>query len=69
MTDKTAQRDFLTKAQAALDLSAPEMAAALETPFNTYRAWLYGRNPMPGVVAVAVRLLMEKKSKKEGKNA
>ncbi len=51
------QRKYLEKAESALGLGATELAAALNTPYNTYKAWKSGRNKMPGVATVAITLL------------
>ncbi len=53
------QRKYLEAAQKQLDVGPVQMARLLRTPFNTYKAWLYERNPLPGVATVAIKLLSE----------
>ena len=48
------------KARYALGLKQTELALALETPYRTVQDWESGRNRIPGVAAVALRLLQER---------
>ena len=56
------QREYLERAQRKLNLGPVELARALDTNWNTYKAWLYERNPLPGVAKVAINLLIERQS-------
>ena len=51
-------QQFLHDAQEQLGIGPTEMARRLETNWNTYKAWLYGNNPMPGVAKIAVKGLL-----------
>ena len=51
------QRNFLEAAQKRLEVGPTDMARLLDTPFNTYKAWLYERNPLPGAARIAVNSL------------
>jgi hypothetical protein len=66
---RDAQKRFLTESQQLLGLGPTAMAEALDTNWNTYKAWLYGINPMPGAAAVAIRLMLEKKAEKDCQTA
>ena len=57
------QRKYLERAQRKLNLGPVELARALDTNWNTYKAWLYERNPLPGAAKVAIELLIEKEQK------
>ena len=48
------------EARHALGLKQTELAVALETPYRTVQDWERGRNRIPGVAAVALRLLLER---------
>ncbi len=48
------------KARFALGMKQTELAMALETPYRTVQDWETGRNRIPGVAAVALRLLLER---------
>ena len=61
VVSKTCGPEFLTWAQGFLDVSGSTLAAKLETPWNTYRGWLDGKIPMPGVACVAVKYLCREK--------
>ena len=50
----------LQTARVALGWSASELARQLDTPLRTYQDWEAGVNRIPGVAAVAVRLLGER---------
>ncbi len=54
------QRKYLERAQKKLKVGPVEMAQLLDTNWSTYKAWLYERNPLPGVAKVAIELLLEK---------
>lgn len=54
----TKQRKYLESAEKKLDVGPVEMAQILDTPWNTYKAWKSGRNPMPGVAKIAIELLI-----------
>ena len=68
MTKLTADQIFLRDAQQLLGVPATEMARQLDTSWNTYKAWLYGKNPLPGVARVAVKMLLEKYGEKPVKS-
>lgn len=55
------QREYLEDAQKTFGFGPKQMAAVLEVNYNTYKAWLYGKNPMPNVVRVALNCLMRNK--------
>ncbi|HEY6837978.1 MAG TPA: helix-turn-helix domain-containing protein [Geobacteraceae bacterium] len=46
-------------ARRALGMKQTELALALETPYRTVQDWESGRNRIPGIAAVALRLLQE----------
>lgn len=52
--------DSLKVAQDSLEISSAEMSRALNTPLRTYQDWLAGKSRIPGVVEVAVTLLIER---------
>ena len=52
------QRKYLEAAQNKLKVGPVEMARLLDTPWPTYKAWLYERNKMPGIAYVAINYLM-----------
>lgn len=54
------QRQYLQAAQIKLEVGPVEMARLLDTPWDTYKAWLYERNPLPGVAKMAIELLKDK---------
>lgn len=56
-TDPDDLRHRLTAARAALQRTQREMAAALKTPYATYRQWERGERRTPGVAVVAAELL------------
>lgn len=58
---KENQRAYLEHAQEKMDVGPKEMAHILDTNFNTYKAWLYENNPLPGVVRVAIDCLLSKR--------
>jgi hypothetical protein len=53
------QRKYLERAQKKLNVGPVEMARLLDTPWNTYKAWLYEQNPMPPVAKVAIDLFIK----------
>ena len=53
------QSEHLKQAEKSLGIGPVEMARLLNTPYNTYKAWKSGRNKLPGVVYVAIDLLMQ----------
>ena len=55
------QRKYLQNAQTKLGVGPTQMARLLDTPWDTYKAWLYERNPLPGVAKVAIELLIGKR--------
>lgn len=57
------QKIYLQEAQGVLDCGPTEMARALGTNYNTYKAWLYGVNPLPGVARVAIDCLIRNRPK------
>ena len=59
MTVKMTAEEF-KKARQALGLKQTELAAAMETPYRTLQDWEAGKNRIPGVAAVALRLLQER---------
>lgn len=59
------QRQFLEKSQNKLGVGPVEMARLLETNFNTYKAWLYEINPMPGAVKIAIECLIREKDNEQ----
>lgn len=63
---KTKSQLFLENAQETLGIGPVEMARLLDTNFNTYKAWLYGKNPMPGVTRVAIECLMANRTYAKG---
>lgn len=52
------QKEYLQDAQETLGLSVTEMASLLATPLDTYKSWLYGRNPLPGIARAAIDCLV-----------
>ena len=52
------QKAYLRETQELFDRGPAEMARMLGTNYNTYKAWLYGVNAMPGVVRVAIDCLI-----------
>ena len=52
------QRKHLKYAEKSLNVGPTEMARLLHTPYNTYKAWKSGRNKLPGVAYVAIKLLI-----------
>jgi hypothetical protein len=54
------QRIRLLEFEKNLGIGAVAAAEKLNIPYNTYKAWKSGRNPMPGVALVAIELLEEK---------
>lgn len=56
------QREYLSKAERKLGVGPVEMAQRLSTPWNTYKAWKGGKNPMPGIACVAIDSLILLKS-------
>jgi len=48
------QRTYLESAQQTLEVGPVEMARLLDTNWNTYKSWLYERNPLPGIAKVAI---------------
>ena len=53
------QKTYLREAQETLGYGPTDMAQMLETNFNTYKAWLYGNNPMPGIAHVALDCVLK----------
>lgn len=60
------QTKYLRDAQEFFGIGPAEMARKLGTNFNTYKAWLYGKNPMPGVARAAIDCMMRLKNKSTG---
>ena len=56
------QRAYLEGAQAAYELGPKGMADMLGVNFNTYKAWLYGVNPMPAIATVAIDCLLSRRA-------
>jgi len=50
----------LKAARQKLGLNQIELARRLATPYRTYQDWEGGRRSIPGVVAVAVELLIQR---------
>ena len=50
--------DELREARRKLGLGTPGLGKALETDPRTIRRWEEGRHPIPGLAAVAIRLLL-----------
>lgn len=61
------QKKYLREAQEFFGRGPTEMAQMLGTNFNTYKAWLYGENPMPGIARVAIDCKMRLKERVSGK--
>lgn len=57
---RTMTPEQLAAARRALGMNRAEMARTLRTPYRTYQDWESGKRPIPGVVAVAMDLLVEK---------
>ena len=56
------QVKYLQRAEKSLGVGPVEMAARLETSWNTYKAWKAGRNPIPGAAKVAIEALIRLKN-------
>ena len=54
--------NYLKRAQDQLGVGPVEMARLLDTNWNTYKAWLYDINRLPGDVRVAIELLIQQKN-------
>lgn len=52
------QRKYLETAQKQLHVGPVEMARLLDTSFNTYKAWLYEKNPLPGAAKAAIDCML-----------
>jgi hypothetical protein len=48
------QKAYLQECQELLELGPTETARLIGTNFNTYKAWLYGKTPMPELANVAL---------------
>jgi DNA-binding transcriptional regulator YiaG len=51
--------DDLRAHRRRMQLDQQQMAAALNTPYGTYRGWETGRVSVPGIVDVALRMIGE----------
>jgi DNA-binding transcriptional regulator YiaG len=51
----------LKEARRKLGLNMTKMAALLRTPYRTYQDWEAGRRRIPGICAVAIKLLLHYK--------
>ena len=48
------QKAYLRECQELLGFGPTETARLIGVNFNTYKAWLYGKNPMPELANVAL---------------
>jgi len=60
------QRKYLESAQRELKVGPADMARLLDTNFNTYKAWLYEQNPLPGVARTAIDCMLANKKYVKG---